>query len=620
MIKKFLFFILLSTLSLMSNVPDWVKNGHCEDSDCAVGSANLSDGENVAIADALQKLNTQLGVSVQNSFKSLVDKNGEEFVESSVQVYTPTRQLGYKILQKYKDKRKVFIMIKYDPNVKFPKNESLSEFNRYSDLKNFCDKKISGRYCMSLGRMYEFGEDDLKVDLVKALDYYEKACKLNNYEGCVYAGDILEKDNKTDSAMKLFKKACESGYGSGCFKLAHYKDDELSKLKLYQQGCERNDATSCYLMGEIYELGLAGLKKNKERALFLYEKSCLIDSNSDGCALKSQLENNHTNLEDLCKKNNARACAIVGHKNNNEKMLEKSAILGSPLGAYYLGIFNRKIDAEMLEKSCTIGVRYDSVQACRALADYYLDSKPKDEVMKLYSIACDHIFYDKQACKALYEYNPDLCPDNLACRELASAQEPKPNTQSSKSSKKMPETNKQNKSAKFYELFLNIGMGTTSLSDIRELSSQNPFTFDGIVGITFKTTNKFVKVFASPYIGVNTMNLDSYASDYKYRYEDKDSSLYSAFKLGAHAGLEFYNISLYGNIFKQFSSKSDDDDDEYKPISSLNGYGFGVSYNFLKMLSLGLEYNLLDIDFVTKKHKEFTTKTSQVMFILGVKF
>lgn len=619
MLKKILFFILFFTLSLMSNTPDWAKNGYCESSDCAVGSANLKDGESVAIADALQKLNTQLGVSVKNSFKSLVDKNGEEFIESSIQAYTPTRQLGYKILQKYSDKRKVFVMIKYDPSVKFAKNESLSEFNRYSDLKNFCDKKISGRYCMSLGRMYEFGEDDLEIDLIKALDYYEKACKLDNYEGCVYAGDILEKDNKTDNAIKLFKKACENGYGAGCFKLAYHKDDELGKLKLYQQGCETNDATSCYLMGEIYELGLAGLKKNKERALFLYEKSCLLDSNSDGCALKGQLENDYANLDNLCRKNNARACAIVGHRNNDEKMLEKSSILGSPLGAYYLGVFNRRIDAEMLEKSCNTGVRYDSVQACRALADHYAGSKPEDEVMRLYAMACNHIFYDKEACKALYEHKPDLCPDNMACRELAASTNAATSIESAKKESPKTTTNNQDKSKRFYELFLNIGMGTTALGDVRELDNKNPFTFDGIIGITFKTTNKSIKAFISPYIGVNMMNLSLESKNRKY--ESKESNLYSAFKMGARAGLELYNISVYGNIFKQFASKSEDEDDDYVPINSLNGYGFGASYSFLNnMLSLGIEYNLISMDFVSKKYEETKTKTSQVMFILGVKF
>ncbi|GAA6977086.1 hypothetical protein HpCHC53_01160 [Helicobacter pylori] len=59
-----------------------------------------------------------------------------------------------------------------------------------------------------------------KQDFSKARKYFEKACGLNNGDGCsnlgvlYYNGDGVKQDSK--KAVALFEKACKLGYKKAC--------------------------------------------------------------------------------------------------------------------------------------------------------------------------------------------------------------------------------------------------------------------------------------------------------------------------------------------------------------------------------------------------------------------
>ncbi|GAA6781052.1 hypothetical protein AOHp20_04390 [Helicobacter pylori] len=59
-----------------------------------------------------------------------------------------------------------------------------------------------------------------KQDFSKARKYFEKACDLNNGDGCgtlgglYYNGDGVKQDSK--KAVALFEKACKLGYKKAC--------------------------------------------------------------------------------------------------------------------------------------------------------------------------------------------------------------------------------------------------------------------------------------------------------------------------------------------------------------------------------------------------------------------
>ncbi|XP_021362203.1 uncharacterized protein LOC110456015 [Mizuhopecten yessoensis] len=106
--------------------------------------------------------------------------------------------------------------------------------------KKGCQYQCAGA-CMLLAAFFHpahtripFRDDsDMKMkDFSKTVDYYEKACQMNNSEGCVKAGSAylygatnLNFDKNEAKALPYFIKACENGEGLGCaLAYRQYKD------------------------------------------------------------------------------------------------------------------------------------------------------------------------------------------------------------------------------------------------------------------------------------------------------------------------------------------------------------------------------------------------------------
>ncbi|GAA6962827.1 hypothetical protein HpCHC88_01180 [Helicobacter pylori] len=80
-------------------------------------------------------------------------------------------------------------------------------FEKACDLNN-------GEGCSNLGVLYQNGQG-VEKDLTKAAQFYSKACDLNNNKGCFNLGALyLEKDSK--KATALFEKACKLGEQLAC--------------------------------------------------------------------------------------------------------------------------------------------------------------------------------------------------------------------------------------------------------------------------------------------------------------------------------------------------------------------------------------------------------------------
>lgn len=71
-------------------------------------------------------------------------------------------------------------------------SEESSELEIIQDFMDDCNN--SGDYygCFSVAMKYEKGEG-LEKDISKAVEYYEKACKLGSEEGCKMAKKLTEK-------------------------------------------------------------------------------------------------------------------------------------------------------------------------------------------------------------------------------------------------------------------------------------------------------------------------------------------------------------------------------------------------------------------------------------------
>lgn len=472
--------LLASTLShaAPSQLPKWAESGICTEPDCAVGQASkkadkpseAQDAQMSALAHALQNLRLSLSTNVQAEYNEQTAADGQSHADSRVKIYAGMHNIGYKILDRYEDKSRVYIKIQYDPSKKLANADPAPEFRELENLEKLCDDtKLNGYYCVGLGEKYHKGELELAPNPKLALKYYKKACSLGTLEGCVLAGELTLAEAKAESkapesksaeskskesstldsasitpialdpkatkaAQWYFSHACENGYGLGCFKRAALESQARKKLDLYTQGCALDDERSCTYLGEVYALGLANLRANPEKARALYTKATernpysqaalllLLDSAPSANIAKDAARMDRKALRDLCEHSNATACAYLGQRENDNALLQKAAMLESAHAHYLLALRQNAPQAQidMLATSCELGLASDFTKGCEMLGDMLAPSD-KQAAQSYYQASCGHLFYEKSACQKLYEIDPKLCNNESICLALGGA-------------------------------------------------------------------------------------------------------------------------------------------------------------------------------------------------------
>lgn len=95
----------------------------------------------------------------------------------------------------------------------------------------------------------EICERELKnKNYIRAFQYCEKACSLNDGYGCALLGSLY--DN-----------------GSGV------KQDYKQAKTYFEKGCGQNNGEGCIMLGGLYDFGL-GVKQNKKVSKEYYGKAC----------------------------------------------------------------------------------------------------------------------------------------------------------------------------------------------------------------------------------------------------------------------------------------------------------------------------------------------------------
>jgi len=148
-------------------------------------------------------------------------------------------------------------------------------------------KKNYARACAELGDMYE-RKIGVKKNMSKAIDLYSKACSLGNGEGCNYIGNIEEKSGHVEKYLKKYNEACQKRYPNACYYLGlKYEFGRVvaknisTARQYYLRACEISKSY-CGKLGEMYEEGMLGVKKDNTKARYYYEKSCK-GNNAEGC-------------------------------------------------------------------------------------------------------------------------------------------------------------------------------------------------------------------------------------------------------------------------------------------------------------------------------------------------
>ncbi|GHR62071.1 hypothetical protein JP0103_02740 [Helicobacter pylori] len=117
----------------------------------------------------------------------------------------------------------------------------------------------------------------------RAKKYFEKACGLNDSDGCIILREIYSKaitrENARESIEEALEhtataKACKLNDAEKCKKLAefYFKANDLKKtLEYYSKSCKLNDAKGCYALAALYNEGVAKDEKQMTESL---KKAC----------------------------------------------------------------------------------------------------------------------------------------------------------------------------------------------------------------------------------------------------------------------------------------------------------------------------------------------------------
>ncbi|PDX24981.1 HcpA family protein [Helicobacter pylori] len=170
----------------------------------------------------------------------------------------------------------------------------------------------------------------------RAKKYFEKACGLNDADGCIILREIYSKaitrENARESIEKTLEhtataKACKLNDAKGCSKTgeAYFFGEGVTQnfkkaFQYYSKACELNEALTCTLVGEFYRDG-EGVTKDLKKAFEYSAKACELND-AKGCYALAAFYNEGKgvakdekqtteNLEKSCKLGLKEACDIL---------------------------------------------------------------------------------------------------------------------------------------------------------------------------------------------------------------------------------------------------------------------------------------------------------------------
>ncbi|WP_101022330.1 tetratricopeptide repeat protein [Helicobacter pylori] len=171
-------------------------------------------------------------------------------------------------------------------------------------------------------------------DFTRAKEYFEKACRLNDADGCAILreaysnGGVTPKGSARESIEKALEhtataKACKSNDAEKCKDLAEFyfnANDLKNALEYYSKSCKLNNVEGCMLSATFYNDMIKGLKKDK-KAFEYSAKACELND-AKGCYALAAFYNEGKgvakdekqtteNLEKSCKLGLKEACDIL---------------------------------------------------------------------------------------------------------------------------------------------------------------------------------------------------------------------------------------------------------------------------------------------------------------------
>ncbi len=158
-----------------------------------------------------------------------------------------------------------------------------------------------GALCLCGGLMAEPNSKELifsgitiytDKDFTRAKEYFEKACRLNDADGCIILREVYSKaiarENARESIEKALEhtataKSCQLNNAEGCMLSAIFYNNVIKGFKkdkkafeYYSKACGLNYGDGCVILGDIYHNG-ESVTKNFKKALKYYSKACKLN-------------------------------------------------------------------------------------------------------------------------------------------------------------------------------------------------------------------------------------------------------------------------------------------------------------------------------------------------------
>lgn len=199
-------------------------------------------------------------------------------------------------------------------------------------LEENCTARHGGS-CTLLGFLYSRGRNGVARDDTKSMEYFVKACTLDDVEGCYHIGNVAYQIAEYPASRVAYQRACELGSGLACARGGELFErgvggdkDAATSTRMYQRAhallapsCP-GDAGGCYVLGWLYDEG-RGVAKDPKRAIDAYRNGCTSGSGDACTQLAERLDGNkdvdgaNDALEKACNRyDNGDACRRLAER------------------------------------------------------------------------------------------------------------------------------------------------------------------------------------------------------------------------------------------------------------------------------------------------------------------
>lgn len=148
--------------------------------------------------------------------------------------------------------------------------------------------------CRQLGMMYWEGNQGLKKDRTKSIEFLLRACDGNDKPACAQVSEVsldeVKRPEDQERILRVIEQACQKNEPASCAQLGrlHLLRNDLARaFALLERACKEQDAQACAQAGQLAVQG-TGLKKDAVVAFRLFQRAC-DKGFSAGCYWLAQL-------------------------------------------------------------------------------------------------------------------------------------------------------------------------------------------------------------------------------------------------------------------------------------------------------------------------------------------